>query len=267
MNSLGIRIVNAVSLILCFVLIAPILIVVYMSFDAGSYMLFPPKSLSLRWFDAFFQDLEWMASLRHSFQVAVLAAVVATVLGFLGAYALVRGSFRNRKMLLAVCLLPLIISPIITAVALYFVAVPLELLGSTVFLALSHAALAIPVVMLIMIGSLQNVDISLERAAAGMGAGKLYTFWAIVIPIVWPGILSAAFFSFLTSFDELIIALFLSGLESETMPVRIWNSLLMNMEPIIAAISTVLIGMTVVLLLIEMMIRKWRSPQRKPAGG
>ena len=153
----------------------------------------------------------------------------------------------------------MIISPIITAVALYFVAVPLNLLGSKIFIAFTHATLAVPVVVLILISSLQGVEQSLEHAAAGMGASSLYTFRHVIIPMVWPGIMSAAFFSFLTSFDELIIALFLSGFDSETMPVRIWNSLLMNMEPIIAAISTVLIGITVILLFIEMTIRKMRT--------
>lgn len=259
MNHMGTRIVNFISMLLCLMLIAPIAIVIFMSFDASSYMTFPPTSFSLRWFESFFGNAEWMASMKTSFIIAILASIISTTLGFLGSYALVRGSFGNKKVLLAVCLLPLIISPIITAVALYFVAVPLNLLGSKIFIAFTHATLAVPVVVLILISSLQGVEQSLEHAAAGMGASSLYTFRHVIIPMVWPGIMSAAFFSFLTSFDELIIALFLSGFDSETMPVRIWNSLLMNMEPIIAAISTVLIGITVILLFIEMTIRKMRT--------
>jgi putative spermidine/putrescine transport system permease protein len=119
--------------------------------------------------------------------------------------------------------------------------------------------LAIPVVLLILISSLQGIDESIERAAEGLGASKFYTFTRIVIPMATPGIMSAAFFSFLTSFDELIISLFLSGLESETMPVRIWNSLLMNIEPVIASISSFLIVITVSLLLLELLVRKLRA--------
>ncbi len=254
-----IRLVNFISAILCVVLIAPILIVVVMSFGASSYMIFPPDSLSTRWYEEFFSSPEWMSSLASSFLIALLASVIATTLGFLGAYSLVRGKYGNKKLIISFCLLPLIVPTIITAVALYFTSVPLELVGSKIWIAVCHAALAIPVVLLILLSSLQGIDVSVERAAEGMGASKLYTFTRIVIPMAAPGIMSAAFFSFLTSFDELIVSLFLAGLESETLPVRIWNSLIMNMEPVIASISTVLILITISLLLIELMVRKLRA--------
>jgi len=254
-----IRLVNFISAILCVVLIAPILIVVVMSFGASSYMIFPPDSLSTRWYEEFFSSPEWMSSLASSFLIALLASVIATTLGFLGAYSLVRDKYGNKKLIISFCLLPLIVPTIITAVALYFTSVPLELVGSKIWIAVCHAALAIPVVLLILLSSLQGIDVSVERAAEGMGASKLYTFTRIVIPMAAPGIMSAAFFSFLTSFDELIVSLFLAGLESETLPVRIWNSLIMNMEPVIASISTVLILITISLLLIELMVRKLRA--------
>jgi putative spermidine/putrescine transport system permease protein len=114
-------------------------------------------------------------------------------------------------------------------------------------------------VLLIMLGALQGVDISVERAAASLGAGRLYTFRRVIVPMVAPGLVSAAFFSFLTSFDELIISLFLSDVETETLPVRIWNSLIMSMEPIVAAISTFLILVTTMLLLTEALVRRARA--------
>ncbi|WP_051401647.1 ABC transporter permease [Advenella kashmirensis] len=259
------RIVNFISFLLCIVLIAPIAIVVIMSFGESSYMAFPPTTLSVKWYQAFFSSPEWMESLVTSFVIALLASVIATTLGFLGAYSLVRGTYGNKKLLVSFCLLPLIIPTIITAVALYFTSVPLDLVGSKLWIAICHAMLAIPVVLLILISALQNIDISVERAAEVFGASKFYTFRHVVIPLAVPGILSSLFFSFLTSFDELIVSLFLSGLDSETMPVRIWNSLLMNMEPVIAAISTFLIAITVVLLLLEVVFRKSRNKQLKRA--
>lgn len=255
------RIVNVVSFILCIVLIAPIVIVIVMSFGESSYMTFPPDSLSTKWYEEFFSSPDWMASLMSSFIIALLASVIATTLGFLGAYSLVRGTYGHKKLLVSFCLLPLIIPTIITAVALYFTSVPLELVGSKIWIAVCHAMLAIPVVLLILISSLQNIDVSVERAAEVFGASKFYTLTRVIIPLAIPGILSSLFFSFLTSFDELIVSLFLSGLESETMPVRIWNSLLMNMEPVIAAISTFLIFVTVILLLLELVVRKARTKQ------
>lgn len=254
-----IRIVNIISAILCLLLIAPILIVVVMSFGESSYMIFPPSSLSTKWYGEFFASPEWMESLASSLGIAVLSSLLATTLGFLGAYSLVRGKYGNKKLIISFCLLPLIVPTIITAVALYFASVPLDIVGSKVWIAVCHAALAIPVVLLILISSLQGIDISIERAAEGLGASKLHTFTRVVIPMAAPGIISAAFFSFLTSFDELIISLFLSGLESQTLPVRIWNSLLMNMEPVIAAISSFLILITIGLLLLELTVRKLRA--------
>ncbi|UHL62990.1 ABC transporter permease [Paralcaligenes sp. KSB-10] len=254
-----IKFVNILSAILCLILIAPILIVVIVSFGKSSYMIFPPSSFSTKWYLDFFSSPDWMGSLVTSLIIGLVSSLIATTLGFLGAYSLVRGTYRNKKLLISFCLLPLIIPSIITAVALYFASVPLDLVGSKLWIAICHAALSIPVVLLILISSLQGVDQSIERAAYGLGASKFYTFTRIVIPLAAPGILSAAFFSFLTSFDELIISLFLSGVSSQTLPVRIWNSLLMDMEPVIAAISSFLILLTIVLLLLELAARRLRT--------
>lgn len=254
-----IKFVNILSAILCVILIAPIFIVVIVSFGKSSYMIFPPSSFSTKWYLDFFSSPDWMGSLVTSLIIGLISSLIATTLGFLGAYSLVRGTYRNKKLLISFCLLPLIIPSIITAVALYFASVPLDLVGSKLWIAICHAALSIPVVLLILISSLQGVDQSIERAAYGLGASKFYTFTRIVIPLAAPGILSAAFFSFLTSFDELIISLFLSGVSSQTLPVRIWNSLLMDMEPVIAAISSFLILLTIVLLLLELAARKLRA--------
>lgn len=253
------RFTGLITAVLCLVLIAPILIVLVMSFGQSSYMIFPPKAFSTRWYVEFFSNADWMNALLSSLMIAVLSSLISTSLGFLGAYSLVRGQFGNKKLIISFCLLPLIVPTIITAVALYFASVPLDLVGSRIWIAVCHASLAMPIVLLILISALQGIDVSLERAAEGLGASKSYTFLRVVIPMAAPGIISAAFFSFLTSFDELIISLFLSGLESETLPVRIWNSLLMNMEPIIAAISAFLIVVTVVLLLLELAARKLRA--------
>mgnify|MGYP001550503120 CR=1 FL=1 len=254
-----IKFVNILSAILCVILIAPIFIVVIVSFGKSSYMIFPPSSFSTKWYLDFFNSPDWMGSLVTSLIIGLVSSLISTTLGFLGAYSLVRGTYRNKKLLISFCLLPLIIPSIITAVALYFASVPLDLVGSKLWIAICHAALSIPVVLLILISSLQGVDQSIERAAYGLGASKFYTFTRIVIPLAAPGILSAAFFSFLTSFDELIISLFLSGVSSQTLPVRIWNSLLMDMEPVIAAISSFLILLTIVLLLLELAARQLRA--------
>lgn len=251
--------IDLLSMVLCVLLMAPILIVVVVSFGKSSFMIFPPSSFSLRWYDDFFSSSDWMDSLGMSLVIGLISSVISTTLGFLGAYSLVRGKYRNKKLLVSFCLLPIIVPSIITAVAFYFISAPLGLVGARPWIAICHSTLSVPIVLLILLGSLQNVDESIERAACGLGASKLYTFTRVVIPMVAPGILSAAFFSFLASFDELIIALFLSGISNQTLPVRIWNSLLMDMQPVIAAISAFLILVTIVLLLLQLAARRLRT--------
>lgn len=245
--------------VICALMIVPILIVMTVSLGKSSYMIFPPSSFSFRWYDEFFSSPEWMSSLGSSLLIAILASAIATTLGFLGAYSLVRGRYGHKKLIVSFCLLPLIVPTIITSVALYFASVPLELVGSKVWIAVCHSSLALPIVLLILISTLQGIDISVERAAESLGASRTYTFLRVILPMTAPGVVSAAFFSFLTSFDELVISLFLSGVETETLPVRIWNSLVMNMEPVIASISSFLIILTVALLLLELAVRRVRA--------
>ena len=260
MNFLSrIRYVSLVNWIICLLLIMPIAIVIVVSFGKSAYMVFPPAEFSLRWYEEFFFNPEWMQVLGNSLFIGVLSSLISTVLGFLGAYSLVRGGYRRKKLIISFCLLPLIVPSIITSVALYFASAPLDLVGSKIWIAVCHSSLALPIVLLILIGALQGIDVSIERAAESLGASRPYIFAHVVVPMAAPGIISAAFFSFLTSFDELIISLFLSGLDAETLPVRIWNSLVMNMEPVIAAISAFLVVVTVTLLLLEQAVRRLRA--------
>lgn len=237
--------------LLCITLIAPILIVMALSISGDTFLTFPPRSLSLQWYTRFFSDARWQSALYTSVAIGLGACLIATSVGFLAAYALVRGRFRNKKLMLAFVLLPLIIPNVITAIALYFLSAPLGLVGSKPWISITHAVVGMPIVVLILLSTLQSIDINVERAAFGMGASRFTTFRRVILPLALPGVVSAALFSFLTSFDELIIALFLSGISSETLQVRIWNSLTMDAEPIIAAVSGFLIIVTVALLLFE----------------
>lgn len=251
--------VRVITSVLCLLLMLPIFIVMAASVNNDSYLSFPPDSFSLRWFESFFGDLRWRKALYTSLIIGFLTCLISTTIGFLGAYSFVRGHYRGKKLLLSIVLLPLIIPNIITAIALYFLSAPLGLVGSKLWISIGHSVIALPIVVLILISALQNVDERLELAAFGMGASRLTTFRTIVIPLALPGVVSAALFSFLTSFDELIIGLFLSGVLSETLQVRIWNSLLMEAEPIIAAVSTFLIFSTIVILGIEVLVRHTRG--------
>lgn len=251
--------INVLTTVLCAILIAPIAIIIVLSFSADAILQFPPKSFSMRWYSVFFGDSRWLNALLCSVAIGFGACLIATVVGFLAAYALVRGTFRAKKFMLSLVLLPLIIPQVITAIALYFISAKLGLVGSKIWISLAHAVIGLPIVVLILISALQSVDENVERAAYSLGASRSVTFIRVVIPLALPSVISAALFSFLTSFDELVIAMFLSGLSAETLQVRIWNSLQMDAEPIIASVSALLIGVTVVLLAVDACLRHIRA--------
>jgi putative spermidine/putrescine transport system permease protein len=229
-------------------LIAPVVIIVIVSFSGAEYLSFPPPYLSLRWYQRFLGTPSWREAVGVSTQVAGLTMIFATTLGLLAALALVRGRFRGKGLIYAALLSPLIVPTIITAIALYFFFVRLKATGSILAMALGHTVLALPVVVIIMAAALQGFDIRLEQAALSLGASRLTALRRVTLPLILPGLLSAALFAFLTSFDELLIPLFLSGVEVQTLTVRIWNSLTLEVDPTIAAVSSFLIGVTTVVL-------------------
>ena len=255
---------TAVAL-LCLVLLGPIVVVVILSFSGDDYLRFPPQALSLQWYDRFLGDAQWRQAFVNSLIVGVLCAAIATVSGFFAAYAFVRGRFRLQGVLMALALIPLIVPSIVTAIAIYFLSVKLGLVGNRLWLAVTHAVIAFPVVVIIVQSALQAVDPVLERAAMIHGCTRWGVFRRVVIPLAAPGIISAALFAFLASFDELVIALFVSGVQGATLPVRIWNSLTMQLEPTIAAVSSVLIAMTMVLLLLDVGLRAWNERRKRSA--
>lgn len=243
----------------CLCLIAPIVIVVVLSFGGDGYVQFPPSSYSLKWFRVFFGDTRWRQSLASSAIIAVIACIIATGVGFLTAYALVRGELRAKKFVLSLLLTPIIVPTVITAIAMYFVTAKIGLVGNVVWIGFCHALVALPIVLLILMAALQGVDVNLERAALGLGASPARVFFKIVVPIAMPGVLSAALFAFLASFDELVISLFLAGARNQTLPVRIWNSLHLEIEPVIAAAATFLIAVTGLVLLVDVAMRRLRG--------
>jgi len=251
----------------CLWLLAPIVIIVILAFSGEGYLHFPPSSLSLQWFARFFGDVQWQRALLSSLIIGVIACLVATTIGFFAAYAFLRAEFRRKKLLLSLLLTPIIVPSIITAIAMYYLAGRLALIGNFLWLGLCHAVIAMPIVLLMLLAALHAVDPNLERAALGLGGSRLRVFCRIVLPIALPGILSAALFAFLASFDELLIALFLAGVRAQTLPVRIWNSLNLQIEPTIAAVSAFLIGVTTLILAADSILRHRRGRRHRQTAG
>jgi ABC-type spermidine/putrescine transport system permease subunit II len=246
----------------CVWLLAPMVIIIILAFSGDGYLHFPPSSFSVQWFARFFGNLQWQRALLSSVIIGAIACAVSTTIGLLAAYSFLRTEFYGKKLLLSLMLTPIIVPSIITAIAMYYLAGKLGLIGNVLWLGLCHAVIAMPIVLLILLAALHAVDPNLERAALGLGSSRVRVFFRITLPIVMPGILSAALFAFLASFDELLIALFLSGVRAQTLPVRIWNSLNLQVEPTIAAVSAFLIGVTCVILGIDGALRHWRVRRR-----
>lgn len=241
------------------VLVAPILIVAAISFSGDGSLAFPPRSWSLRWHVRFLSDPRWQRALISSLLIAAGASALGTAVGFLAAYGIVRGGFRAKQAVLSLVLMPLVVPHVVIAIALYYVSARADLVGNLAWVSVAHAMLGLPVVVLVLSSALQAVDPNLERAALGMGCSPAGVFRRVVVPLAAPGVVSAALFAFLASFDELVVALFLAGVRSQTLPVRIWNSLGMEVEPTVAAASTALVAATLVVLLLDWAVRAVRG--------
>lgn len=252
-----------IALAVAVFLIVPVLVIVPLSFSSGSFLSFPPPGFSLRWYQQLFSRSDWMQSAWLSIWIAALVALLATVLGTAASFGLVRARFPGQRLLLAFILSPLIIPGIIVAIAVYFFYARLQLVGSPVAIAVAHTALAVPFVVVNVSASLHGFDKRLEMAAQNLGAGAFDTFRLVILPGIRPGVIAGALFAFITSFDELIVALFIAGPSQVTLPLRMWESMRSSLEPTLAAVSTLAIIASVSLFLCA----SWLQGRARATGG
>lgn len=255
---------GGVAVLILLFLLLPLIIVVPLSLSSGSYLSFPPPGFSLRWYSAFFDNRAWTEAALVSVEVAVPVTLLSVLLGTPAAIALSRGTFRGKRLVQALILSPVIVPGIIVAIGAYFVYARFGLVGSPVALILAHTCLAVPFVVINVGAGLQTVDPRLERAALSLGATPLGTFRQVTLPLIAPGIAAGAVFAFITSFDELLAALFLSGTGAVTLPRRMFDEIRYDIDPTIAAVSTLLIGTTTALMLLAELLRR-RAQLRRTA--
>ncbi|BBK41703.1 ABC transporter permease [Allostella vacuolata] len=229
-------------------LLLPTLIMVPVSFDSVHFIRFPPRDFSLRWYREYLADPEWMAATVFSLQIAALTMLAATVLGTMTAVALERGRLPGREAIRALLLAPLLVPHVVVAIAVYLQFTPIGLTGTTTGFVLIHTALAIPYVVLVVSASLARLDPTLDRAAMNLGASPTRAFFAVTLPLIRPGIFAAAVFAFLSSFDETVVAFFISGDRHKTLTRKMFEDIDMNLSPIIAAASTVIVVVTIALM-------------------
>jgi putative spermidine/putrescine transport system permease protein len=236
-----------VAALVVFFLIAPTVIIIASSLGGTRSLAFPPKHLSLHWYRNFFTDA-WLPTAVTSLKIAAITAVCATVLGTMAALSVVRGRFPGRQLLQALFIAPLIVPTVILGVGLFEVFGRWHITGSILGLVLAHTALAIPFVMVTVGASLRTIDPTLERAAANLGASPVRTFMKVTLPLMLPGVAMGALFAFITSLDEVVVAIFLTSPTVMTLPVQIFATLQNFLDPTVAAISAMLFLVTVLVL-------------------
>jgi putative spermidine/putrescine transport system permease protein len=242
-------------LVLAF-LILPIMVIVPLSFSAGGLLTFPLPGLSLRWYQEFFSSAPWQLSLRNSLVVASATTMFATLLGTLAALGLTRARLPGQTLLMAFIVSPMVVPVVIVAVGVYFAYAPFGLSGSLVGLTLAHTALATPFVVITVSATLQGFDVNQARAGASLGASPVTVLRRVVLPLILPGVISGALFAFVTSFDEVVVALFLTGPAERTLPRQMFTGMRENVSPVITAAASLLILLSVLLLAALELLRR-----------
>ncbi len=230
-------------------LVAPILAIIPLSFNSEPFFTYPLPGLSTQWYEEFFSSANWQLATKNSIIVAVLSTLMATILGTLAAVGLSRPDCPYRKIIAALIISPIVIPIVVAALGVFYFYSYLGLVGNLAGLVIAHTALGAPFVVITVAATLSGFDTRLMRAAASLGAPPLTAFRLVMLPLIMPGVVAGAIFAFVTSFDEVVVALFLAGSEQRTLPRQMWSGLREQISPTITAVATLLILLAAVLML------------------
>ena len=249
-------------LIFCF-LIIPILVILPLSFNAQPYFTFTPEMLSFdpagystKWYEAFFNDSNWQAAVKNSLIIAVFSTIISVSLGTLAALGLSQKDFPFKTTIMGILISPMVVPLIISAAGMFFFYARINLLGTHIGVILAHAALATPFVVIVVTATLTGFDHSLTRAAANLGSSPTNTFFKITVPLITPGVISGALFAFITSFDEVVVVLFLGSVNQRTIPWAMFSGIREEISPTILAVATLLITFSIILLFTVELLRR-----------
>jgi len=225
----------------------PLLVIIPMSFSSAGGLQFPPPGWSLQWYEALFSSPAWGSAIRTSLLVGLTSSLVALVLGALAGYGLARGTFRGRGALLAMFLAPMIVPPIVTAVGMYLTFTQVGLQGTLVGITAGHVVILVPYVVLLMSVAFESLDRRLELMARSLGASWTTAFRLVLLPLLAPSIAVSWLIALVTSFDEVIVTIFIGG-TTDTVPTLMFNQLRDRIDPTVTALSTLLVLVTVLVL-------------------
>ena len=237
------------SLVLLY-LILPVLVIVPMSFSSARFLTFPPPSLSLRWYHEYLGNAAWMQATCVTLTVALLTVLIATPLGVAAAYAISQSKLRIMRMIHLTLMLPLVVPIIITAVGIFFVYARIGLIATLSGLVLANVMLALPYVVTSVIAGLQSFDATQELVARSLGMGRLRSFFVVTLPQIKASVVTGSIFAFISAMDETVVGLFISGGQYQPLTKRMFTALRDEIDPTIAAISTLMTAASFLLVLI-----------------
>ncbi|MGD0559948.1 MAG: ABC transporter permease [Streptosporangiaceae bacterium] len=239
----------ATALVLAF-LLAPLAVLVVSSFNSTASLAFPPQGFSLRWYSEVLGSSDWLVSFQLSGLLVLLVVITTLLIATPAGYALTRAKFRGRSVITGLALAPLLVPEIIIALGLLYYLQGLHLINTIAGLWLAHSLIALPYALRAIMVSAAGLDPALERAAASLGASRLRTFWTVTLPLMRPGIVAGAVFAAVTSLGEIAITALISGANTVTVPVRIFSAVQFQLDPSVAAVSTLLMAASVIVLLV-----------------
>lgn len=285
--STGERIWHYTYLLICALiflfLISPILIVIPLSFNAEPYftftkkmLAFDPEGYSLRWYDRIltfgmtapdavrdsswwrdvWENASWIKAAKNSIIIGVASTILATALGTLAALGLSRPEMPYRRLIMGILISPMIVPLIITATGLFFFYSSTGLAHTYIGIIMAHATLGIPFVIITVTATLVGFDHSLTRAAQNLGATPITVFRQVIMPLILPGVISGALFAFVTSFDEVVVVLFVADFDQQTIPRQMWNGIREQISPTILSVATILVIFSILLLTTVELLRR-----------
>lgn len=252
----------AFAVITMILLVLPTLIVIPMSFSDSQYLEFPPETWSTRWYQHYFSSTEWMLATKTSFKAAFLTMLVATPIGVLAAYGLHASKIRFIRVAFVMLITPMMVPVVLVAIGAFYAYVKLQILYTMTGLVLAHTVLALPLVVIVTGSALKGFDMSQEEAARSLGAPRWKAFLTVTLPQIRFAVITSALLAFLTSFDEVIVAMFVSGGDNPTLTRNMFNALRDQIDPTIASISTIMIAVTTLMMVLAQVFGRDRNAEK-----
>ncbi|GKX35384.1 MAG: ABC transporter permease [Rhizobiaceae bacterium MnEN-MB40S] len=261
------RLMKAIGFVVVCFIAAPLVIVVPMSFSDARSLQFPPPGYWLGYYEAYFTDMSWLRPTWNSILIASATTVLTMILVVPATFALVRHKFYGKSVANVMMLMPMAVPHIVMAVGYYSYFGQMRLVHTHLGVILAHSCLSVPIAFLVLSANLKGFDRTLERAAQSLGASPMRTFIHVTLPILRPGLLISALFAFIQSFDETVVAIFISGRDAETLPRKMFDSIRQEADPVIAVISTLLFVVVLIGLLTPYLVKALRGRLRKTNAG